>query len=198
MSLKTHGECLWSLEEFLDGGTLTQRMRARPIVAEELKPIARSLISALDHIAGKNLVHRDIKPDNIMFRADGEPVIVDFGIVRDLSKASVTATWALHGPGTMFYAPPEQINNEKHLIDWRADQFALGVTFSLILLNMHPYDHGQDTPGVIVGRVSQKHTQSPKFIEAVRSIGLNQIIRMTAPWPIQRFRNPSELLAVWT
>jgi len=87
-----------------------------------------------------DLVHRDIKPANIMFKEGLEtPVLVDFGIVRDLAATSLTQTWSPIGPGTPFFASPEQLNNEKHLIDWRSDQFSLGVTLYFARTARHPY-----------------------------------------------------------
>lgn len=116
---------LLSLEEFLSGGTLTTRMSRGLLNGREVRAIGLQLISAVAHIASHDLVHRDIKPDNILFRADGvTPVIVDFGLVRDLGGTSLTQTWLMQGPGTPFFAPPEQLRNEKTLIDWRSDQFS--------------------------------------------------------------------------
>jgi serine/threonine protein kinase len=120
---------LFLIEEYLSGGTLTERLQTFSFLSRaELLNLGNVLISALSKIASEGLVHRDIKPDNIMFRADGiTPVIVDFGIVRDLASSSLTGTWQMRGPGTPYYAAPEQLNNEKQMIDWRTDQFALGI-----------------------------------------------------------------------
>jgi hypothetical protein len=59
--------------------------------------------------------------------SDPTPALVDFGLVRDLSETSLTASWLPRGPGTPLFASPEQLNNEKALIDWRSDQFSIGV-----------------------------------------------------------------------
>src|SRR5258708_4221260 len=127
---------VWILEEFLPGGTLADKGR---IGVEECLKMGRQLIDAVSHIAELSLVHRDIKPADIMFRGDGTPVITDFGIVRDLSDSSITPTWAARGPGTPFFASPEQLNNQKELTDWRSDQFALGVSVAFSLFGDHPY-----------------------------------------------------------
>ncbi len=109
---------LLSGEEFLPGGTLTSRLRRDLLSGPETRDIGGQLVSAIAHIASHDLVHRDIKPDNILFRADGvTPVIVDFGLVRDLVRTSLTQTWLMRGPGTPFFAPSEQLRNEKALID---------------------------------------------------------------------------------
>ncbi len=119
---------LLSIEEFLSGGTLSSRLQRGLLDASATRAVGAQLISAISHIASQDLVHRDIKPDNILFRADGiTPVIVDFGLVRDLIRTSLTQSWFIRGPGTPYFAPPEQLRNEKALIDWRSDQFSLGV-----------------------------------------------------------------------
>src|SRR5262249_941928 len=116
-------EFIVTIEEFLPGGTLTDLGQ---IDVPTCLEIGKQLIAAIKHISSLGLVHRDLKPDNIMFRSDRKtPVIVDFGVVRDLLDTSLTPSWAARGPGTPFFAAPEQLNNEKHQIDWRADQFSL-------------------------------------------------------------------------
>lgn len=182
-------------EEFLPGGTLTSKGRLD--VAECLL-LGAPLIDALAHMASLYLVHRDIKPDNIMFRADGTtPVITDFGIVRDLSESSITPTWAARGPGTPFFASPEQLNNQKSLTDWRSDQFALGVVLAYVTLGDHPYR----TPGIpdqeVVDRVSARNRPAEQFTTGANTAGLPVLTRMVAAWPVDRYRKPERLAQAW-
>jgi len=182
-------------EEFLSGGTLASRA---PVTAATCLQIGDALISALAHIACLKLVHRDIKPDNIMFRSDGlTPVITDFGVVRDLTDSSATPTWAPRGPGTPFFAAPEQLNNEKSLIDWRTDQFALGVSLSFVTIGDHPYrTRGLSDRGV-VDRVASRQPPAPWFEKAATPIGLTALLPMVAAWPVNRYRKPETLRKAW-
>ena len=191
---------LISFEEFLCGGTLSQRLQSGGLLATaDTRSIGAALISAVAHVASLDLVHRDIKTDNVMLRADGNtPVLVDFGLVRDLSAASLTQTWLLQGPGTPLFAPAEQLHNEKALIDWRADQFSLGALLSISAFGFHPYDNGDDLPIDIVARVSSRSQPTQRFRDAAMAAGLPVLIKMTAPWPVERFRRPDELLSAWT
>lgn len=188
-----------SLEEFLDGGTLSSRLEgSRLLTSSDVESLGRLLIDAIEHIASLRLVHRDIKPDNIMFRDSGmTPVIVDFGLVRDLDQHSLTMTWVMRGPGTPLFAPPEQLLNEKALIDWRADQFSLAVLLSFSAFGFHPYAEPGDNILSIVERVASRTGPSLQFITAARSANLESLTKMAAAYPVQRFRLPSQLAAAW-
>lgn len=189
---------LFSLEEYLSGGTLTQRVANGPLSVDEVKTLGELLISAVAHIASHGLVHRDLKPDNIMFREDGAtPVIVDFGLVRDLSNTSLTQTWMAMGPGTPYYAAPEQLTNDKELIDRRTDQFALGVLLTECAFGYHPFCEEGDAPGKVVERVAQRAGPAQHFETDAISNGLPALVRMVAPWPVGRFRTPERLAEAW-
>lgn len=183
------------MEEFLSGGSLTDKA---PISRDTGLQLGTQLIDALGHIADMGLVHRDIKPDNILFREDGiTAVLTDFGVVRDLSESSITPTWAPRGPGTPFFASPEQLNNEKLLIDWRSDQFTLGIVLGYVVLGCHAFDPGGAHPHEIVERVAAKEKPCDTFRQGAAEIGLPVIVKMIEPWPINRFRTPQKLRGAW-
>jgi serine/threonine protein kinase len=189
---------LLSVEEFLSGGTLTSRLQRGLLNATETLGLGVQLVEAVAHIASRELVHRDIKPDNILYRADGmTPVIVDFGLVRDLIRTSLTQSWLIRGPGTPLYAPPEQLRNEKALIDWRSDQFSLGVVLAFAAFGFHPYQDDGDSFAVTVEHVADRRKQCARFVDAATQSGMPFLIRMTAPWPVERFRTPETLLRAW-
>jgi serine/threonine protein kinase len=189
------------LEDFLSGGTLSSCVNHNGILQDELfKLVGSCLIECLAYLKTIKLVHRDIKPENVMFRSLREvPVLVDFGLVRDLEAASLTQTWVGRGPGTPYYASPEQFNNEKDLIDWRTDQFSLGVMLTKLRYGIHPYEEeGEETdPPLFLERVSRRGSQSEKFKQIVQLNSAECLSRMTNPWPVQRFRTPEELLHSW-
>jgi len=187
---------LYLLEEFIAGDTLSSYLRHQALQRNQLLILGEELIDAVGHIAEHKLVHRDLKPDNIVLRdAIDKPVIIDFGIARDLSDQSLTADWLPRGPGTPLYAAPEQLNNQKALIDWRTDQFSLGVLLSFSIFGIHPYqaDHSAYT----VEAVAQRRNCSLQFIAQCNEQGLSTLKRMVAPWPIQRYPNVEELAAAW-
>lgn len=189
---------LLSVEEFLSGGTLTSRLQRGLLSGSEALNLGAQLVGAIAHIASRDLVHRDIKPDNILYRADGAtPVLVDFGLVRDLVRTSLTQTWLIRGPGTPLYAPPEQLRNEKAMIDWRADQFSLGVVIAYAAFGFHPYQDGGESLALTVERVGDRGPQSAQFVDSASRSEMPFLVRMTAPWPVERFRTPDGLLRAW-
>lgn len=187
---------LFFLEEYLDGGTLSDKIHNGVLLSPDVvKQYAISLIQALDYLRKINLVHRDIKPDNIMFRGNSDiPVLVDFGIVRDLSESSITKTWMAMGPGTPYYAAPEQLNNEKHMIKWRTDQFSLGIVLGICLTGKHPFSELGKPPNDAIISVAQKKKCSQEFRTKIIELGFEGILKMIEPWPVRRFNTPKQLL----
>ena len=104
---------------------MAQPTGTAPSLAEKLEVITR-LCPALSYLHGEGLVHRDLKPDNILVQEDGSPVIVDFGITRSLWTAEGRELLELHGDsaGTVRYMAPEQAQGDP--VDARADLYSLG------------------------------------------------------------------------
>jgi serine/threonine protein kinase len=188
-------EHIYVIEEFFDGGTLTERLACGVLAPREVRLLGLALVQSLRELASHRLVHRDIKPDNIMFRSgDDLPVLVDFGLVRDTSRSSLTPTFLPSGPGTPFYASPEQLNNDKHLIDWRTDQFCLGVVLGYCLSGRHPYWRDGMNNGQVVSLVAERECCSSWFQEEAIKAGLGVITKMVEPWPVERFTTPDQLV----
>lgn len=187
----------FSIEEYLGGGSLEQRLQSvGTLPRDQLISLGEVLVDVIAHLHDRNLVHRDLKPANIMFRDTGEPVVVDFGLVRDLSAASLTQTWAQQGPCSPFYAAPEQLNNQKDLIDWRTDQFALGVVITIAGTGYHPFAKTADVQATVMN-VAQRGQATPAAVQWATAVGLVCLSRMLEAWPVRRYRTPSELRAAW-
>jgi len=191
----------YMIEEFLSGGTLTYRLeQLGRLNNEQTLNLGKKMIDAIIHLSGIGLVHRDIKPDNIMFRENGSaPVLVDFGLVRDLTATSLTETWAARGPGTPYYSAPEQLNNQKSLIDWRTDQFSLGVVLCWARFGAHPFKHRNETDFSVatVERVARRGNRNTDILTQICQSGLPCLEKMTRLWPVQRYRLPEELSQDW-
>jgi serine/threonine protein kinase len=122
------GACVWVREELVSGNTLRSLIAAGPLPAKSVLRLGLQMMEALERAERSQIVHRDVKPDNIMQDLAGDYWLLDFGIARHLELSSLTATALPYGKMTLGYAPPEQCRNFKREIDSRADLFALGVT----------------------------------------------------------------------
>lgn len=186
------------IEAYMGGGTLDDRLKRGALNRDEILDLGEELIRAVGHIAEQNLVHRDLKPANIMYaKAGGEAVVGDFGIVRDLTKPSLTTSHLAVGPGTPLFASPEQLNNEKALIDWRTDQFSIGVTLTMAHFGFHPYQRQGESPNQAIGLAAARTGPSEQFSKSVEAAKLPVLAKMVAPWPVQRVRTPDALFHEW-
>lgn len=125
--------------EHLNGGDLAAKIKKGLLVSDIIN-IMLDIALALDYAHRKGIIHRDVKPDNIMFREDGTAVLTDFGIARPLSPDS-NMTQIGKVIGTPKYMSPEQTKGEE--IDNTCDLYALGIVFYEMLTGYVPYN-GKD------------------------------------------------------
>ena len=132
----TAGANIYMSMEYVDGGDLKQRLLEGVFSVGAAIDLVRKIAAALGAAHAKGIVHRDVKPGNILFRGDGTPVLGDFGIAKQLSVDSdLTATGLFVGSPN--YMAPEQ--SEIGAIDGRVDIYALGVILFEILTGRKPY-----------------------------------------------------------
>ena len=130
------GELAYIAMEVVPSGTLAGRIRDGIAVPDALRLVGQ-IAYALEAIHDAGIVHRDLKPANILFRADGRPVIVDFGLAKELSaKSTLTAAGQLLT--TPRYMSPEQCLNLP--VDGRSDLYGLGVILYEMLTGSRMYE----------------------------------------------------------
>lgn len=147
------GNVIWLREQRIAGASLRGYLNKGPISLVEGLRLARDLLGALVVASSVRIVHRDVKPENVMVDAFGDFWLLDFGFARHLGLTSLTATAALGGVGTLGYAPPEQYQNRKADIDARADLFAVGVTVYEAIHGVHPYRHNAQDAREVLRRI---------------------------------------------
>ena len=155
------GTCWWIREGLIAGESLRAVVSRGPMAIDVVRGVGLHVLEALGDAERVRIVHRDVKPENIMCGNDGQHWLLDFGIARHLDLESLTATSALGGPGTLGYAPPEQMRNRKRDIDARADLFAVGVTLVECLTGQHPFRSGARDAGEVVRRVETQPVVLP-------------------------------------
>jgi serine/threonine protein kinase len=125
--------------EFVDGVNLRQAIQTKTLSPQESLAVVRQICDALDYAHGLGIVHRDIKPDNVLIDKQGRVKIADFGLAKLLSKsaADITLTQANQAMGTPHYMAPEQLSRPLE-VDHRADIYSLGVVFYELLTGELP------------------------------------------------------------
>ena len=138
--------------EYLDAGSLADRLQAGPLTQAAALQLAAPLADALEYAHQRGLVHRDLKPANVLLRPDGSPVLADFGLARPVqadSAAQITATGAVMG--TLAYMAPEQFSGQP--TDARADIYSFGVMLYEMLTGRLPFTG--DSAQIMYGHLQQ-------------------------------------------
>lgn len=163
------------VEDLIDGETLT--VPATPQDSCAVLEMCEDLWSALEHLAERNVVHRDLSPKNVMRRrSDERPryVLLDVGIARHLDLVGITSTH-LAGPGTARYAAPEQFDaSRSKQVDWRTDLFSLGILAYEQLTTSLPYN--RDTEGAHTAWLEEGGVPANAPIEQPWSKFLNHLL----------------------
>lgn len=147
--------------------SLKRRIQERGrLVPDEALAIANQVAAALFYAHRKGFVHRDVKPDNIMFRPDGTPVILDFGIARVL-ESTTQLTRSGMSMGTPRYMSPEQLNAKR--ADGRSDIYSLGVVLYEMLSGQPPFK-GSQTMAVIMKHVAEPVPTLPADLTAFQPL----------------------------
>jgi serine/threonine protein kinase len=135
-----HGNQPYIVMRYMAGGSLQDRLDKGELKARDMAHILGRVAEGLDAAHARGIVHRDVKPSNILFDASGEAFLSDFGLAKSLNCSSgMTGAWLV---GTPEYMSPEQVRNER--LDGRSDVYALGVTLYYTLANQLPYS--DDSP----------------------------------------------------
>lgn len=149
------GQCYWFREQRIVGPTVRELVKNQRFSEVELIRLALHVLEALVCAESAKIVHRDVKPDNIIRDAANNYWLLDFGIARHLDLASLTASANHFGKFTLGYAPPEQFRNLKREIDSRSDLFGLGVTLFECYTKTHPFRDGASSELEIIKRVER-------------------------------------------
>lgn len=189
---KANGDKPYIVMEYLPGGTLKSRLSKNPISWREAINLLMPMAHALQFAHERKIVHRDVKPSNILFNQAGQPVLSDFGIVKLLGD-EVTQDLSSTGfmIGTPEYMSPEQATGSN--FDHRVDIYALGIIFYEMVTGRRPFN--ADTPvGVLVKQASEPLPRPTRYNKDIPAGVENFLLKALAKDPNQRYQNMGDVV----
>jgi len=187
--VSTHEEADYIVMELIDGITLKQYMEKKGTLNwKETLHFAMQIAKALEHAHGRGIVHRDIKPHNVMVLKNGSVKVTDFGIARLMSQSNTLTKEAL---GSVHYISPEQAKGGR--VDNRSDLYSLGVVMYEMMTGQAPYDG--DSPVAVAIKHINGGAEMPSVLNPNIPGGLEQIImKCMQTDPGKRYSSATELL----
>ncbi|MCZ7649448.1 MAG: serine/threonine protein kinase [Planctomycetota bacterium] len=185
-----HGVHFMALE-VVEGGDVRKLLKERNILTEsEALGIARDVAFALQYAHERGLVHRDVKPANIMFDREGRTRLSDFGLVKQTDPEASHLTQTGYMVGTAHYIAPEQARGQKD-VDIRADIYALGATLYHMVTGQTPFSG--DTPMAVMAKHLSEELTAPDEINPSLGDGCVSLIeKMMAKDREDRYATPGD------
>jgi CheY-like chemotaxis protein/tRNA A-37 threonylcarbamoyl transferase component Bud32 len=171
--------------EFFEGGDLNKRLAGKPLPAPEALRLFRELMYALGEIHEKGILHRDLKPQNLMFREDGSLAIVDFGIAKHVD--AIDRTGAGEVLGTPRYMSPEQVQGRALAL--RPDIYSAGVLLYQMLTGRHLFE-GETAMEVALHHLNTPPPSLPEGLERYQRL-MDKLLEKDRD---ARFRNADEVI----
>jgi eukaryotic-like serine/threonine-protein kinase len=176
--------------EYVEGETLKQRInRVGALDPQEALAYAIEIARGLTVAHNRNMVHRDIKPQNVLIDAEGRAKLTDFGISRQLEQDGMTATGRVLG--TTDYVAPEQAMG--HPVDQRSDVYSLGVVLYEMLVGQVPF-HADSQVGVAMKHVNEELPDVQQRRPELSAAAAMVVERATAKDPAQRYQEVGDLI----
>ena len=173
--------------EYIGGGDLAEKISAQQLTFEQKIEIVKQIATALGYSYSKGFIHRDVKPENILFREDGTPVLADFGIAKAVTSATnITSVGTIIG--SPYYMSPEQTRGQE--VDHRSDLYSLGVVLYELLTGTKPFD-SDDNYAIGYKHVNELPPPLPPQLARYQPV----LEKVLAKDPNQRYQNSAEFIA---
>lgn len=174
--------------EYVEGKTVRQMLEKGPIPREKAIDIMKQTLTGLSAAHQANIIHRDMKPENIMVRTDNYVKILDFGLAKFLDKTGETLSLTQGIVGTPRYMSPEQATGRN--IDTRTDVFSAGAVFYEMLSGRCPFA-GENVHQILSAIISP---QMPPMLEGEKKELIALIYKSLQKEPEKRYKNALEML----
>jgi eukaryotic-like serine/threonine-protein kinase len=175
--------------DFVPGGSLAERMENGPLSPGEALGLLDGIAKGLDYAHGRGIVHRDVKPANVLLDTAGVPVIADFGLVRLLEQPTATATGLF--AGTPAYMSPEQA--EGQAIGAASDQYSLAAMAYELLTGQVPFPG--DTVSEVLTALLTRPPAAPSTVRTGLSVQVDAVLlKGLSKRPEQRWSSCQELV----
>lgn len=175
--------------EYIEGKTLKEFIAEKgPLTPEEALPIMQQLVSAISNAHDNGIIHRDIKPQNVLMDRDGNVKITDFGIAMALSSTMHTKTNSVLG--TVHYLSPEQARGS--LITKKSDIYSLGIVFYELLTGELPFT-GESAVSIVLKHLQEETPSVRDLFPSIPQSVENVILKATAKDTYARYKSADEM-----
>ncbi len=183
------GHSIFIVADFIDGVTLAEYLRIRNLLPRQAAELCIKIGRALHYAHEQGVIHRDLKPGNIMMDRDGEPHLMDFGLAkREVGEETMTQEGQIMG--TPAYMSPEQARGEAKTVDRRTDIYSLGVVLFELLTGERPF---RGETRMLIYQLLTEDAVSPRKLNAATPKDLETIcLRCLEKEPAKRFATGEE------
>lgn len=181
--------------DYIPGGSLKQYITKKPLALTEFFPIAIQLAERLGEIHAKKVIHKDLKPENIIYNQEAKEIrIIDFGISTRLNKEETSWSSPNILEGSIHYVSPEQTGRMNRSMDYRSDFYSLGVSFYEMLTGKLPFE-GEDLLQLVHSHLAKNPVPPKQIRTEIPTVISNIVMKLLAKTAEDRYQTARGLQA---